>query len=151
MHYNGCNYLSMLGLKLNHVSKRGPRCDIMCRLQYISNLLFFIIVLTPDSSYFVRKKRWTGYIYIYIFRVLSIFAFIFIVINVLFVINCKIFAVFREIRSWWKFHLCRCYALCNFVLYWIGIYRKYNAVLHWNASHREPVQSTELVECQDTA
>ena len=24
-HYNGCNYLSMLGLKLNHVSKRGPR------------------------------------------------------------------------------------------------------------------------------
>ena len=24
MHYNGCNYLSMLGLKLNHVSKRGP-------------------------------------------------------------------------------------------------------------------------------
>ena len=23
MHYNGCNYLSMLGLKLNHVSKRG--------------------------------------------------------------------------------------------------------------------------------
>ena len=22
--YNGCNYLSMLGLKLNHVSKRGP-------------------------------------------------------------------------------------------------------------------------------
>ena len=24
-HYNGCNYLSMLGLKLNHVSKRGHR------------------------------------------------------------------------------------------------------------------------------
>ena len=24
-HYNGCNYLSMLGFKLNHVSKRGPR------------------------------------------------------------------------------------------------------------------------------
>ena len=23
MHYNGCDYLSMLGLKLNHVSKRG--------------------------------------------------------------------------------------------------------------------------------
>ena len=23
-HYNGCDYLSMLGLKLNHVSKRGP-------------------------------------------------------------------------------------------------------------------------------
>ena len=22
--YNGCNYLSMLGLKLNHISKRGP-------------------------------------------------------------------------------------------------------------------------------
>ena len=26
MHYNGCNYLSMLGLKLNHVSKRGHWC-----------------------------------------------------------------------------------------------------------------------------
>ena len=25
MHYNGCDYLSMLGLKLNHVSKRGHR------------------------------------------------------------------------------------------------------------------------------
>ena len=24
-HYNGCNYLSMLGLKSNHVSKRGHR------------------------------------------------------------------------------------------------------------------------------
>ena len=24
LHYNGCNYLSTLGLKLNHVSKRGP-------------------------------------------------------------------------------------------------------------------------------
>ena len=24
--YNECNYLSMLGLKLNHVSKRGPWC-----------------------------------------------------------------------------------------------------------------------------
>ena len=23
MHYNGCNYISILGLKLNHVSKRG--------------------------------------------------------------------------------------------------------------------------------
>ena len=29
MHYNGCNYLSMLGLKLNHVSKRGPRWSVM--------------------------------------------------------------------------------------------------------------------------
>ena len=26
MYYNGCNYLSMLGLKLNHVSKRGHSC-----------------------------------------------------------------------------------------------------------------------------
>ena len=25
MHHNGCNHLSMLGLKLNHVSKRGHR------------------------------------------------------------------------------------------------------------------------------
>ena len=26
--YDGCNYLSMLGLKLIHISKRGPRCLI---------------------------------------------------------------------------------------------------------------------------
>ena len=26
--YNGCDYLSMLGLKLNHVSKRGPRSTL---------------------------------------------------------------------------------------------------------------------------
>ena len=25
--YNGCHYLSMRGLQLNHVSKRGPRCS----------------------------------------------------------------------------------------------------------------------------
>ena len=29
---NGCNYLSMLGLKLNHVSKRVPWCVIFCHL-----------------------------------------------------------------------------------------------------------------------
>ena len=31
--YNGCNYLSMLGLKLNHVSKRGYWC-LMLQLNY---------------------------------------------------------------------------------------------------------------------
>ena len=29
-HYNGCNYLSMLGLKLNHVSKRGHLWRLFC-------------------------------------------------------------------------------------------------------------------------
>ena len=29
-HYNGCNYLSMLGLKLNHVSKRGYSYPTHC-------------------------------------------------------------------------------------------------------------------------
>ena len=28
--YNGCDYLSMLGLKLNHISKRGPRNNSRC-------------------------------------------------------------------------------------------------------------------------
>ena len=32
--YNGCNYLSMLGLKLNHVSKRGPCCETITAIQY---------------------------------------------------------------------------------------------------------------------
>ena len=30
--YNGCNCLSMMGLKLNHVSKRGPWCVIFGHL-----------------------------------------------------------------------------------------------------------------------
>ena len=38
MHYNGCNYLSMLGLKLNHVSKRGPRCQMMSFISHSANM-----------------------------------------------------------------------------------------------------------------
>ena len=35
-YYNGCNYLSMLGLKLNHVSKRGPWSIILLHCTIIS-------------------------------------------------------------------------------------------------------------------
>ena len=35
IHYNVCNYLSMLGLKLNHVSKRGHRFVFdVCRYSF---------------------------------------------------------------------------------------------------------------------
>ena len=37
IHYNGCNYLSMLGLKLNHVSKRGPRYENQLELPSLSD------------------------------------------------------------------------------------------------------------------
>ena len=30
--YNGCNYLSMLGLKLSHVCKRGARWITVCSI-----------------------------------------------------------------------------------------------------------------------
>ena len=33
--YNGCDYLSMLGLKLNHVSKRGPGVCCEFKVKYI--------------------------------------------------------------------------------------------------------------------
>ena len=36
--YNGCNYLSMLGLKLNHVSKRGHRYRGITRFDWTSHL-----------------------------------------------------------------------------------------------------------------
>ena len=37
IHYNGCNYLSMLGLKLNHVSKRG-HCRPYC-IRFFDNTI----------------------------------------------------------------------------------------------------------------
>ena len=38
--YNGCNYLCMLGLKLNHVSKSGPRCTMARKETPIVFVLF---------------------------------------------------------------------------------------------------------------
>ena len=41
--YNGCSYLSMLGLKLNHVSKRGPWTEIS-----------HIVILTSNTKLYVE-------------------------------------------------------------------------------------------------
>ena len=64
-HYNGCNCLSMLGLKLNHVSKRGRRgyhghntiprftvCLILCVLGLVSFCFVVAILSAP--------KNWWG-------------------------------------------------------------------------------------------
>ena len=57
-HSNGCNYLSMLGLKLNHVSKRGhwrshSRCwMILCLLQkfpLLQDLKIYLIKFQIDD------------------------------------------------------------------------------------------------------
>ena len=44
--YNGCNYLSMLGLKLNHVSKRGPRPQCLKSVNVQSPLIISFGTLT---------------------------------------------------------------------------------------------------------
>ena len=52
MFYNGCDYLSMLGLKLNHVSKRGPRS---CSFQVLAELQ--ILHLEYDTCYLHRMAH----------------------------------------------------------------------------------------------
>ena len=48
--YNGCNYLSMLGLNLNHVSKRGPR-SIIYTLDYLSASIMSNNLAKGKSAY----------------------------------------------------------------------------------------------------
>ena len=38
--YNGCNYLSMVGLKKNYVSKRGPSSQYMDQLRQLGSRAF---------------------------------------------------------------------------------------------------------------
>ena len=45
--YNGCNYLSMLGLKLNHVSKRGH--------WYPGGLIVFDLIPIPGSTWYMAE------------------------------------------------------------------------------------------------
>ena len=45
IHYNGCNYLSMLGLKLNHVSKSGHR-----RILEIQSMRQCVDTLSPGQN-----------------------------------------------------------------------------------------------------
>ena len=66
--YNGCNYLSMLGLKLNQVSKRGPWCqwplqhgsiwhDIACStaVTETNHKPEFKLIIGTSYLYFTRK------------------------------------------------------------------------------------------------
>ena len=46
--YNGCNYLSMMTLKLNHVSKKEPMC--LCDQGSIPHLLHFYQVTKHSSK-----------------------------------------------------------------------------------------------------
>ena len=48
--YNGCNYLSMLGLKLNHVSKRGPLCSSPWSLTFSLFFCSATIIITTSIS-----------------------------------------------------------------------------------------------------
>ena len=52
MHSDGCNYLSMLGLKLNHVSKRGHR---LSRSHLLVRWVYYI-----THNVFVSCVIWTG-------------------------------------------------------------------------------------------
>ena len=66
--YNGCNYLSMLGLKLDHVSKRGPWCAFQfgsCPREVFklpfNHPLMEILLLTEDID-LPRTIRLTGWL-----------------------------------------------------------------------------------------
>ena len=59
IHYNGCNYLSMLGLKLNHVSKRGPRSG-MGAVKHIFPVLLISIFRKSNNSDFLSAD-WPGW------------------------------------------------------------------------------------------
>ena len=59
--YNGCNYLSMLGLKLNHVSKRGPRCPSTWHCKpsagaVLSNFFNFCRLFMMSNSFSMKKQ-----------------------------------------------------------------------------------------------
>ena len=49
--YDGCNYLPMLGLKINHVSKRGPWGSIIGHpysrlfIKHMACALFYFVVV----------------------------------------------------------------------------------------------------------
>ena len=67
--YNGCNYLSMLGLKLNHVSKRGRRKSAKSMTDNVSSADQYSRQHDPEyakqseiGSYAVEmpKSRWKG-------------------------------------------------------------------------------------------
>ena len=54
-HYNGCNFSSMLGLKVIHVSKRGPLVALLDRQKWnnaeiLSNRLHIHVVITVTSQ-----------------------------------------------------------------------------------------------------
>ena len=62
--YDGCNYLSMLGFKLIHVSKRGPRCSRLCIFiiniftKYNTSLkigVCFIMLMTVTSQVIIKN------------------------------------------------------------------------------------------------
>ena len=48
--YNGCNYLSMLGLKLIHVSKRGHSSELPCKLARLGSCTSDSNQTNTDSS-----------------------------------------------------------------------------------------------------
>ena len=54
IHYNVCNYLSMLGLKLNHVSKRGHRWNNGILLLLHSATSTAVYMMTPSNENIFR-------------------------------------------------------------------------------------------------
>ena len=79
--YNGCNNLSMLGLKLNHISKRSPLGEVTRKLgglmvdtsRYVCMNIYHIIfnsILMKCFMLCVTKYTaciWYIYIYVYIY------------------------------------------------------------------------------------
>ena len=58
--YQACNYLSMLGLKLNHVSKRG---HWSAPIPYLNRRYFFIDVYKTYTTYDFVSKTFKIYVF----------------------------------------------------------------------------------------
>ena len=50
--YNGCNYLSMLGLKFNNISKRNPR-HLCAKEQHVPISQMYITVASSDIGIYI--------------------------------------------------------------------------------------------------
>ena len=55
--YNGCNYLLMLGSKLNHVSKRGSCMEVF-------DTELYVVAIHQGNQYWIFRVAWKNYLLI---------------------------------------------------------------------------------------
>ena len=67
--YHGCNYLSMLGFKLNHTSKSGPRSVYLLRRvrPYISSKMSHVDCSVKGNSDLELELEWWTWLLLFVF------------------------------------------------------------------------------------